>query len=75
MSVTSEQQRKEIEALWTEMFGTAPGVRADPHLLTDALIRYLPPAPPYGDPLAWRDREPLPVAKEPHLVRMDRGAE
>lgn len=68
MSGSSESQRKEIEALWSEVFGEAPACRADPRMLADVLIRHLPPAPPYGDPLIWRDREPLPVSEAPILI-------
>ena len=63
MSGSNEQQRKEIEALWAQVFGEPPAARADASMLADVLIRHLPPAPPYGDPLAWRDREPLPAPR------------
>ena len=69
MSGSNETQRREVEALWAEVFGEAPSVRADPGMLTDVLIRHLPSAPPYGDPPAWRDREPLPTAQAPDKAR------
>lgn len=72
MSASNESQRQQIEALWAEVFGEAPVVRADPQVLADMLVRHLPPAPPYGDPLVWRDREPLPAAHLPHEARPER---
>ena len=54
-----EEMRDAIEELWSEVFGEAPAVRCEPHLLASVLIRSLSPAPPYGDPPGRRDREPL----------------
>ncbi|MBV9509251.1 MAG: hypothetical protein JO303_03080 [Caulobacteraceae bacterium] len=54
-----DAMREEIEALWSEVFGEAPPIRCDPKLLTAILVRSLSPPPPYGDPPAQRDREPL----------------
>jgi hypothetical protein len=40
----------ELQALWIEVFGEPPSVNADAKLLSELLVRYLPPAPPYGQP-------------------------
>ena len=40
----------ELHALWTEVFGEPPSVTADAKLLSEMLVRHLPPAPPYGEP-------------------------
>jgi hypothetical protein len=63
MSQSNDQQRKEIEALWAQVFGDEPDASADTSLLAGVLIQHLPPAPPYGDPVAWRDRESLPAPR------------
>ena len=65
MSESNNNRRDAIEELWTAVFGAAPQVRCDPRLLADALIRNLPPVPPYGDPPSQRDREPLPAVRPP----------
>ncbi|MBV9509568.1 MAG: hypothetical protein JO303_04725 [Caulobacteraceae bacterium] len=54
-----DAMRNEIEALWTEVFGEPPLIRCEPKLLSEILVRSLSPPPPYGDPPAQRDREPL----------------
>lgn len=68
MSNSSDSQRDAIEELWAAVFGDAPQVRCDARLLADALIRNLPPVPPYGDPPGLRDREPLPAARPPDTL-------
>jgi hypothetical protein len=40
----------EIEALWTSVFGEPPPISGAGELILEILIRYLPPAPPYGAP-------------------------
>lgn len=39
--------KQELEALWREVFGEPPSINADPALLSEILVRHLPPAPPY----------------------------
>jgi hypothetical protein len=68
MSNSTNQERDAIEELWAAVFGDAPSVRCDAHLLADALIRNLPPVPPYGDPPGLRDREPLAPVHPPHVL-------
>jgi hypothetical protein len=46
----------ELHALWAEVFGEPPSIAADADLLYELLLRYLPPAPPYGE--AHRARGP-----------------
>jgi hypothetical protein len=67
MSNSNNKEREAIEDLWAAVFGDAPQVRCDPHLLADMLIRNLPPVPPYGDPPGQRDHEPLPSIRLPEL--------
>jgi len=46
-SVPSAKQ--ELEALWREVFGEPPSIEADASMLSEILVRHLPPAPPYID--------------------------
>ncbi|HXQ09396.1 MAG TPA: hypothetical protein VN805_00180 [Caulobacteraceae bacterium] len=41
--------KQELEALWREVFGEPPSINADPAMLSEILVRHLPPAPPYID--------------------------
>jgi hypothetical protein len=59
MTGSDSQMREAIEDLWIEVFGEPPSIRCEPGLLAEVLIRSLSPPPPYGDPPARRDREPL----------------
>jgi hypothetical protein len=68
MSESNDNRRDAIEELWAAVFGDAPQVRCDPRLLADALVRNLPPVPPYGDPPGRRDREPLPAVRPPQRL-------
>ena len=68
MSRQDNQMREAVESLWTEVFGAAPPIRCEPHLLTEALLRNLASAPPYGDPAAQRDRQPLAPHRIPHVT-------
>jgi hypothetical protein len=38
---------REIEDLWTTLFGEPPFIRAEPSILTEVLVASLPAAPPY----------------------------
>ncbi len=67
MANSDDTSREAIEELWAAVFGEAPSVRCDAHLLADVLIRNLPPVPPYGDPPSLRDREPLPRTHTPDM--------
>jgi len=67
MANSDDTGREAIEDLWAAVFGEAPAVRCDARMLADVLIRYLPPAPPYGDPPGQRDREPLPPTHTPDM--------
>ncbi len=67
MANSDDTSREAIEELWAAVFGEAPSVRRDAHLLADVLIRNLPPVPPYGDPPSLRDREPLPRTHTPDM--------
>jgi len=67
MSESNKGAREAIEQLWATVFGEAPTMRCDPQVLTEALIRNLPPVPPYGDPPSLRDREPLPPIHHPDM--------
>jgi len=40
---------RELHALWAEIFGEPPAMAADADLLYALLLRYMPPAPPYGE--------------------------
>jgi hypothetical protein len=50
---------KRLGELWRAVFGEPPPLAADPATLTQVLVRYLPPAPPY-EPAA-----PAPRLKPP----------
>jgi hypothetical protein len=39
--------KQELEALWRAVFGEPPSIEADPSMLSEILVRHLPPAPPY----------------------------
>ncbi len=67
MSEPNKTTREAIEQLWATVFGEAPTIRCDPQVLTEALIRNLPPVPPYGDPPRFRDREPLTHRRSPDI--------
>ena len=67
MANSDDTSREAIEELLAAVFGEAPSVRCDAHLLADVLIRNLPPVPPYGDPPSLRDREPLPRTHTPDM--------
>jgi hypothetical protein len=41
--------KQELEALWREVFGEPPPINAEPSMLSEILVRHLPPAPPYID--------------------------
>jgi len=68
MTQSDNTTREAIEELWATVFGEAPAIRCDPHMLADVLIRNLPPVPPYGDPPGLRDREPLPRIQRPAVT-------
>ena len=38
---------EELEALWSDVFGEPPPIRARPEELSRALVAHLPPAPAY----------------------------
>ena len=42
----------ELQALWIEVFGEPPFVRADVELMAKVLVAALPPAPPYRPTMA-----------------------
>jgi hypothetical protein len=69
MSESNDNRRDAIEELWAAVFGDAPQFRCDPRLLADALVRNLPPVPPYGDPPSQRDHEPLPAVRPPESLK------
>jgi len=41
--------KQELEALWRAVFGEPPSIEADASMLSEILVRHLPPAPPYID--------------------------
>ena len=67
MANSDDTSREALEELWAAVFGEAPPVRCDAHMLADVLIRNLPPVPPYGDPPGLRDREPLATTHTPEM--------
>lgn len=38
---------QDVEALWADLFGGPPPIKAAPGLLLDILVRHMPLAPPY----------------------------
>ena len=74
MASRQDEMREEIESLWAEVFGSPPGIRCDPGLLTEVLVRSLSSPPPYGDPPGLRDREPLPPHRPRDVTNSARGS-
>ena len=51
---------KELQALWTVVFGEPPFIRADADVMAQVLVASLPPAPPYepeGTPTSVQGHE------------------
>ena len=55
---------RELHALWAEVFGEPPSIAAEADLLYELLLRYLPPAPPYGEVGRARGFDPAPVEED-----------
>jgi hypothetical protein len=53
-------KRRGAHALWRAVFGEPPSLDAEPELLFDLLVRYLPRAPPYGSGASIPDDEETP---------------
>jgi hypothetical protein len=58
----TSREDPEIASLWASVFGEPPPVIGGDALMLEILVRYLPPAPPYGSLAMSAPDAPLAVS-------------